>query len=120
MLLLRDADFVITVDGARRVLRQASIVIDGSTIAAIGKTKEIDAQYAGRIAQSNVIDASRTLIAPGFINTHVHTFEHLSRGLIPDNLPTLPWALGYFFPFQAEMTEREAYISARTRLPRYG
>ena len=113
MLLLRDADFVITVDGARRVLRQASIVIDGSTIAAIGKTKEIDAQYGGRIAQSNVIDASRTLIAPGFINTHVHTFEHLSRGLIPDNLPTLPWALGYFFPFQAEMTEREAYISAQ-------
>ena len=39
MLLLRDADFVITVDGARRVLRQASIVIDGSTIAAIGKTR---------------------------------------------------------------------------------
>ena len=56
MLLLRDADFVITVDGARRVLRQASIVIDGSTIAAIGKTKEIDDQYGGRIAQSNVID----------------------------------------------------------------
>ena len=113
MLLLRDADFIITVDGSRRVLRHASIVIDGATISAIGKTEEIDVRFGGRIAASDVIDASKTLIAPGFINTHVHTFEHLSRGLIPDNLPTRPWALGYFFPFQAELTEREAYISAR-------
>jgi 5-methylthioadenosine/S-adenosylhomocysteine deaminase len=113
MLLLRNADYVITVDDARRVLRRASIVIDGVTIAAIGSTEEIDAEYGHRIAPDAVIDASKTLIAPGFINTHVHTMEHLSRGLIPDNLATRPWALGYFFPFQAEMTEREAYISAR-------
>ena len=113
MLLLRDADDIITVDATRRVLRRASIVIDGASIAAIGSTEEIDAQYAGRIPPDAVIDASKTLIAPGFINTHVHTMEHLSRGLIPDNLATRPWVLGYFFPFQAEMTEREAYISAR-------
>jgi cytosine/adenosine deaminase-related metal-dependent hydrolase len=113
VMLLRNADYIITVDGARRVLRQASIFIDRGRIAAIGSTEAIDSQLRGRVPPEAVIDASQTLIAPGFINTHVHTFEHLSRGLIPDNLPTRPWALGYFFPFQAEMTEREAYISAR-------
>lgn len=111
MLMLRNADFVITVDKQRRVLKNASIVIVGDRVHDIGKADAIDAKYA--LPASAIIESAGTLIAPGFVNTHVHTFEHLSRGLIPDNLPTRPWALGYFFPFQAELTEAEAHLSAR-------
>jgi 5-methylthioadenosine/S-adenosylhomocysteine deaminase len=110
MLMLRNADFIVTVDRSRRVLKNASIVIDGDKIVDIGKTDAVDAKYAGR---GEIVDAAGTLIAPGFINTHVHTFEHLSRGLIPDNLATRPWVLQYFLPFQAELTEAEAHISAK-------
>src|SRR5262249_28677399 len=45
-------------------------------------------------------------------NTHTHVYEHLSRGLIPDNLRTRHWAYNYFLPFQAVMTEEEGYVSA--------
>jgi hypothetical protein len=48
MLLQRVADYILTVDAARRVLRRASIVIDGATIAAIGSTEAIDAEYRQR------------------------------------------------------------------------
>jgi 5-methylthioadenosine/S-adenosylhomocysteine deaminase len=113
MLMLRNADFVITVDGPRRVLKNASIVLAGDRIVDIDKADALDEKYAGRIPATAVIDSAGTLIAPGFVNTHVHTFEHLSRGLIPDNLATRPWVLRYFLPFQAELTEAEAHISAK-------
>ena len=114
MLMLRDAEFILTLDAQRRVLRRASLVMDGTNIVALGKTADVDARFQGRISPADIRDASGTLLAPGFVNTHAHTFEHLSRGLIPDDLATtLPWALGYFFPFQAALTEEEAYISAR-------
>ena len=50
---------------------------------------------------------------PAYVNTHVHTVEHLSRGLIPDDLATFDWASQYATPFCASLTEEEAYISAR-------
>ena len=112
-MLLQNADFVITVDPSRRILTGASLVIKEGRIADLGKTAEIDARWAGAFTADQIIDASGTLIAPGFVNTHVHTFEHLSRGLIPDNLATRPWLLRYFLPFQAELTEAEAHISAK-------
>ena len=41
------------------------------------------------------------------------TVEHLSRGLIPDDLATFDWASRYASPFCASLTEEEAYVSAR-------
>ncbi|MBT1516535.1 amidohydrolase family protein [Bradyrhizobium sp. SRL28] len=43
----------------------------------------------------------------------MHTFEHLSRGLIPDDLSTQAWGAPYARPFYAAPTEQEAYVSAR-------
>lgn len=113
MLWIRNAEFVVTVDAARRVLKNGSIVVSGSTIEAIGKDEEIARKYGARIAPGDVIDASRSAVVPGLVNTHAHTFEHLSRGLVPDKLSSRPWSYQYFFPFQAVLTEEEAYLSAQ-------
>ena len=91
--LLRNADYILTLDEGRRVLRNASVVIEGTTIIDVGDTATIDEQHRNSVSPEHIIDLSGSLLAPGFINTHAHTMEHLSRGLIPDNLPTLPWAL---------------------------
>ena len=112
MLMLRNADYVLTLDERRRVLRHASVVVEGARIIDIGGVREIDSRYAGRLGDDDILDATATLLAPGFVNSHAHTMEHLSRGLIPDALSTLPWVLEYFFPFQAALTEEEAYVSA--------
>jgi cytosine/adenosine deaminase-related metal-dependent hydrolase len=113
MLLLRDADFIITMDPARRVVTRGSVVVVDGAIAAIDKREVIERDHADRLKGAEVIDATGTAITPGFINTHAHTMEHLSRGLIPDSLPTRPWAQQYFFPFQAALTEQETYLSAK-------
>jgi 5-methylthioadenosine/S-adenosylhomocysteine deaminase len=113
MLVLRNADFIITVDPSRRVITRGSVVVRDGTIVAVDKQEVIDRDYPQALPGAEVFDATNTLITPGFINTHVHTMEHLSRGLIPDSLPTRPWALQYFFPFQAALTEEEAYLSAK-------
>ena len=51
------------------VIEDGAVAIEGSRIAAIGKTSELEAEYgkAGR-----VIDAAGRIVIPGFIITHTH------------------------------------------------
>jgi 5-methylthioadenosine/S-adenosylhomocysteine deaminase len=114
MLLVRNADYILTLDDRRRILRGHSLFIDGATIADIGPARLMDEKYRERCqAADSVIEAAGCLVMPGYVNTHVHTFEHLSRGLIPDDLSTNAWAATYARPFYAGLTEDEAYTGAR-------
>ncbi len=113
MLIIRNADFLLTLDPNRRVITNGSIIIKDGLIAEVGKQDVLEQKYSDSLSNAEAIDGTNTLVSPGFINTHVHTLEHLSRGLIPDNLPTRPWVLNYFFPFQAALSEDEAYLSAK-------
>lgn len=112
MFWIRNADFIITVDAQRRVIKNGSVIIEDSKILDVGTAGEIEQKYSQRIAPADILDASGSVVLPGMINTHTHVYEHLSRGLIPDNLRTRPWAYNYFLPFQAVMTEEEGYVSA--------
>ena len=106
MLLLRNADHILTLDARRRILEHHSLLIDGDSIAAIGPAAEMDGQHlAACRGAGTVIEARGRLVLPGYINTHVHTFEHLSRGLIPDDLSTFDWAVKYARPFYAALTD---------------
>lgn len=69
-LLIRDATAVALMDDARTVLRDASILIEGPAIRAIG---------AG--AAGETIDARGKLVLPGFVNTHHHLFQTLTRAV---------------------------------------
>jgi cytosine/adenosine deaminase-related metal-dependent hydrolase len=114
MLLIRDADYILTLDAARRILRGHSLLIEGSTITAVGPTASMDASHLDTARQhGRVIEARGRLVLPGYVNTHVHTFEHLSRGLIPDDLSTFDWAVTYARPFYAALSEDEAHVAAK-------
>jgi cytosine/adenosine deaminase-related metal-dependent hydrolase len=114
MLFIRNADHILTLDGHRRILRHHSLLIDGDSIADIGPAAEMDGKHlAACRGAGTVIEARDRLVLPGYVNTHVHTFEHLSRGLIPDDLSTFDWAVRYARPFYAALTEDEAYLSAK-------
>jgi 5-methylthioadenosine/S-adenosylhomocysteine deaminase len=113
VFVIHNIDHIITMDMSRRILRNFSIVVDGNEIVDICSATEADNKYRDVIAPNAYVDGRNTLVSPGFINTHAHTFEHLSRGLIPETVATTPWALKYFFPFQAALTEEEAYLSAK-------
>lgn len=68
-------------DENRRILRDTSIAIEEDRISFIGPPREMHAQLRSEF--DTVIDARDMLILPGFVDTHIHLQEHLTRGIIP-------------------------------------
>ncbi|NBC95043.1 MAG: amidohydrolase family protein [Deinococcus-Thermus bacterium] len=70
-----DHGVVVTMDPARRVVDDGSVVITGDRIAAVGPTAEIAAAHpAGR-----VVDARRKAVIPGLIDAHAHAGHGLIK-----------------------------------------
>ena len=69
--VIKNAKYVVTVDGQNKVLSDATIVIEDGKIFAINPTSAPNYE---------VFDASNHLIAPGLINTHTHLAMTLLRG----------------------------------------
>jgi len=81
-LLVRSAAQLITAPGGSAPLRgpdlgrpillaDAAVAVVGETIAAVGPTRDVVAQYPEREARK-VLDASGRLVAPGFVDAHTH------------------------------------------------
>ena len=101
-LRIDHARYVVTLDGARRIIRDGSIVVEGPRVTRVGKAAELADVRADR-----VIDARHLLVAPGFINGHLHvSYAHAVRGIFPDDLGS---PLTHVFKLQMAMTEEEEY-----------
>ncbi|WP_321961579.1 8-oxoguanine deaminase [Paraburkholderia sp. J7] len=74
-LLVKNADMLVTMDGARREIRGGGLYIEGNRIVAVGPTAELPA------TADEVIDASGHLVTPGLINTHHHMYQSLTRAV---------------------------------------
>jgi cytosine/adenosine deaminase-related metal-dependent hydrolase len=59
---------VVTMDGKRRVIEDGAVAITGDRIVAVGTTAQITAKHSA----PKVIDASRKIVMPGFIDAHAH------------------------------------------------
>jgi cytosine/adenosine deaminase-related metal-dependent hydrolase len=93
---------VLTVDNARRVIQDGSILIEGNRIARVGKAAELADASAER-----VIDARDFVVTPGLFNGHMHiSYAHAVRGIFPDDVER---RLTYVFQLQSVMTEEEEY-----------
>ena len=78
-LKIENAQYVLTLDGERRIIRDASILVEDGRISRVAKAAELAALRADR-----VIDAKRLLVTPGFINGHMHiSYAHAVRGIFP-------------------------------------
>ncbi len=75
---LHDATLIVQRDRRPVILEHHSIVWDGPWITAVGPAPELVG-----LPVDDAIDASRHLVIPGFINTHHHLFQSLTRGLRP-------------------------------------
>src|SRR5258706_10329246 len=101
-LKIEHARYAITVDSQRRIIRDASIVVEGGRISRVGKAAELSSAPADR-----VIDGRHLIVTPGFFNGHMHiSYAHPVRGLFPDDLGS---PLDHVFNLQAAMTEEEEY-----------
>lgn len=78
LLLLEKCALAATFDDAGRELRGVDILVDGPAIAAIGP----DLRAARGLAPDTpAIDCSRRLVLPGFVNTHHHMWQVLTRAV---------------------------------------
>ncbi len=78
-LMVRNAT-ILTVDPDRRVILDSTVVIDKDRIRDIGKTEALDGKYEAL----KFIDASEKLVMPGLINTHIHFYHHMHKGVGAD------------------------------------
>ena len=83
--LIRNADWILTMDAQGTRWRNGDLLIEDRQIAAIGQN--LDATDVDEI-----IDAAGRIITPGFVNTHHHTFQSLVRNIhIANGLLLEPW-----------------------------
>ena len=107
-ILVRNARYAITMDSSRRIISNASIAIEGSSVAAVGKTEDVLKQYP---SAEHVIDASHCVVTPGLIDCHLHTAQYLGRG-IADNVSLPTWIHDRVYPYEAELRPEECRIAA--------
>ena len=74
--ILLQGGCVLTLDPDIGNYRQADVLIEGTTIAAIGPRL--------KVADAEVIDASNMIVLPGFIDTHRHIWEGILKNIAPD------------------------------------
>ncbi|HKT54834.1 MAG TPA: amidohydrolase family protein [Caulobacteraceae bacterium] len=70
-----DAAFLYTADPARPVITDGALLVEGSTIVAVGSRAEVDAFEARRppaTGRSRHVDAANKMLLPGLVNNHWH------------------------------------------------
>lgn len=106
-ILIRNADYLVTMNKKRQILRHASLYIEGREI------KEVDSK---RERAERIIDASGMIVLPGFINCHHHMFQSLFRNLpYLQNLEIDNWITS-MIAISQEITPEASYWSAMTAM----
>jgi len=101
---------VVTMNPSRDIQEDGAIAIKGDTIVAIGPRAELSARFQPK----QIIDATNSLVLPGFINGHTHVPMTLMRGL-HDDVTLHDWLYKYIFPAEAKNVTEE-YVRWGTRL----
>ena len=112
-LLVRNADWLITMDPERRMVRDGALAVDGGEIKAVGTTAGVEA--AGYREAARTIDGRGRLITPGFVDNHQHLAPFFVRGL-GDDVPLKVFLHDRCYPMEAGVTDEEAYLAAMCAL----
>ena len=114
MLILKGGR-IVTLGEDCKVIEDGGLVINGETIAAVGKSDDILAKYGNKEGVT-VKDLGGRLVMPGFLNAHMHLYSSFARGMsiagpspktFTEILERLWWSMD-----KDLMTEEELYYSA--------
>src|ERR1700736_4951691 len=85
-LLAKNAEVLVTMDSQRRELKSAGLYVENGFIRQVGPNEELPA------TADTVIDLSGQIVLPGFVNTHHHLNQTLTRNLVAaQNNNLFPW-----------------------------
>jgi len=91
------------------------ILIEDGVIVAVGR-EGLTSSQANAIQADEVIDASGMVATPGFINTHHHLYQSLTRNIpLMQDAPLFGWLSNHYEVWR-ELTAEGAYISAKLAL----
>ena len=109
-LLIRNARCIATLDEMQRELHNASILIRGNLIEAIGPASLVPD------TADDVIDARDHLVTPGLINTHHHMYQSLTRAIpAVQNAELFGWLRG-LYPIWAGLTPEMVHVSTQVAM----
>ena len=109
-LLIRNARCIASMDGARRELRDASILVRGHRIEAMGPAHELPAEA------DELIDARQHLVVPGLVNTHHHMYQSLTRAIpAVQDAELFSWLQG-LYPIWAHLTPEMVEVSTQVAM----
>jgi cytosine/adenosine deaminase-related metal-dependent hydrolase len=108
-VILVERATVLTLDAERRILADGSVLVEGRDIVQVGPA----ATVCPPRTPERVIDGRRRLVAPGFVDTHVHLTEHLSRGLMLDDIPVGRYLPDWLLPLYSTVTPEEEQAAAQ-------
>ena len=86
--LLLAGGTVISVDERRRIIRDGAVAIRGTDIVAVGKREQLERDFEAR----TVRDCKHKLIMPGLVNSHLHFYHTMHRGLAPEDAGGVLWS----------------------------
>ena len=104
-LLVRNAAVLVTMDGARRELRDAGLFARDGWIEQVGLSAELPQ------AADEILDLRDHILLPGLINTHHHLYQTLTRAVpAAQDAGLFPW-LKTLYPMWARMRPEDIRIS---------
>ncbi len=109
-LLIRNAACVATFDARHGELRDASILVRGHRIEAIGPAADLPD------TADDVIDARGHLVVPGLVNTHHHMYQSLTRAIpAVQDAELFSWLRG-LYPIWAGLTPEMVRVSTQVAM----
>jgi len=114
MRILQHADCLLTMDQARREIRDGALIMEGNQITWVGATADLPPDSHANATQ--VINAQGKLVMPGLVNTHHHFYQTLTRAIPTAQDAVLFDWLKTLYPIWAELTPTDVRVSTQLAL----
>ena len=98
---------VVTVDPSNTIYSPGAIAVEGDRIVAVGPADQI----ASEVTAARQIDAPRSFVFPGLINTHNHLWQTLLKGL-GDDMGLIAWIEATLRPTMPLLDDDLCYLGA--------
>jgi 8-oxoguanine deaminase len=105
-LLVKSIHTLVTMDTARREIKNGALFIRDGVIEAVGTETDMPTERADR-----QIELPKHIVIPGMINTHHHMFQSLTRVIAQQN-ELFDW-LRTLYPIWQHLNGEAIYISAK-------
>src|SRR5258708_33587615 len=99
--------WLITMNGKREVLEEASVCVEKDRIVAVSTRQDLQRRFP----EAEIVDCKGRIVMPGMVNTHTHLFQTLLKGL-GDDMVLKKWFTCMTAPSAVHLTAPDAHAAA--------